>query len=76
MIYVKEIEDKISEETKGLNECRTNRNKCQQNIQQIQALKSRINIATDKIKQMEMARTSIEDIKATYTKEIKVFFLF
>lgn len=75
-IRSKEIEDKIKEETKVLDEFRANRNKYQQNIQHIQALKSRIHIATDKIKQMELARMSVEDIKATHTKEIKVFFFF
>jgi len=74
VIHIKEIEDKIHEETKALDEYRTSRNKYQQNIQHIQALKSRIHIATDKIKQLEMGRMSIDDIKATYTKEIKVFF--
>lgn len=76
LIHSKEIEDQIKEETKILDEYRANRNKYQQNIQNIQALKSRIHIATDKIKQMEMARASIEDIKATHTKEIKVYFFF
>lgn len=75
LIHIKEIEEKICEETKILDEYRSNRNKHQQNIQHIQALKSRIHIAADKIKQMETARTSIEDIKAACTKEIKVFFL-
>jgi len=74
-IYIKEIEDKIHEETKALDEYRTSRNKYQQKIQHIQALKSRIYIATDKIKQLEMDRMSIDDIKATCAKEIKVFFL-
>ncbi|XP_071634268.1 structural maintenance of chromosomes protein 5 [Temnothorax longispinosus] len=69
--HIKEIEDEISEETKALEEYRTKRNKYQQNIQHIQALKSRIHMAENKIKQMEMARTSIENIKATCTKEIK-----
>ncbi|XP_071557366.1 structural maintenance of chromosomes protein 5 [Temnothorax nylanderi] len=69
--HIKEIEDEISEETKALEEYRTNRNKYQQNIQHIQALKSRIHIAEGKIKQMEMDRMSIENIKATCTKDIK-----
>ncbi|KAL0107255.1 hypothetical protein PUN28_015650 [Cardiocondyla obscurior] len=69
--YIKEMEDKIREETNILDEYRANKNKFQQNIQNIQALKSRIHIATDKIKQLETAHTNIEDIKALYTKEIK-----
>lgn len=75
-IEIKEVEEKIREETKVLEEYRANRNKYQQNIQHIQALKSRIHIATDKIKQLEMGRMSIDDIKAACTKEIKVFSFF
>lgn len=75
-IHVKEMEDKIHEETKALDEYRANRNKYQQNIQQIQALRSRIHIAEDKIKRMEMSRMNIDDIKAACTKEIKVCFFF
>ncbi|KAL6263333.1 hypothetical protein P5V15_006130 [Pogonomyrmex californicus] len=71
LIQIKEIEDKIREETKVLDEYRINRNKYQQNIQHIQTLKSRIHVAADKIKQMEMGRTSIDDIKAACTNEIK-----
>lgn len=74
LIQIKEIEDKIREENQTLDEYRANRNKYQQNVQQIQALKSKIHITEGKIKQLEMDRTSIEDIKATCTKEIKVFF--
>lgn len=70
------MEDKIHEETKALDEYRANRNKYQQNIQQIQALRTRIHIAEDKIKQMEMSRMNIDDIKAACTKEIKVCFFF
>lgn len=69
---IKEIEDRISKETKDLDKCRMERNRYQQNTQQIQALKGRIQIAEGKIKQLEMERTSIDDIKATCTKEIKV----
>jgi uncharacterized protein YydD (DUF2326 family) len=72
LIYIKETEDQICEETKQLDKYRADRNKYQQNIQQIQALKSRIRIAADKIKQMEMDRTSIGDIRAACIKEIKV----
>jgi len=72
LIYIKETDDKICEETKQLDKYRADRNKYQQNIQQIQALKSRIRIAADKIKQMEIDRTSIDDIRAAYNKEIQV----
>lgn len=75
-IHVKEMEDKIHEETKALDEYKAKRNKYQQNIQQIQALRSRICIAADKIKQMEMGRMNIDDIKTACTKEIKVCFFF
>lgn len=74
LIDIKEEEDKILEETKELEKYRSDRNKYQQNIQSIQALKSRICIATKKIEQLEMERTSIDNIKATCTKEIKVCF--
>lgn len=70
-IQIKEIENKIREQNTGLDEYRANRTKCQQNIHHIQALKSRINIAADKIKQLESGRMNIDDIKAVYTKEIK-----
>ncbi|XP_025994604.1 structural maintenance of chromosomes protein 5 [Solenopsis invicta] len=70
-IYIKETEAKINEETKALDEYRASRNKYQQNIQHIQALKSRIHIAADKIKQMEMDRMNIDDIKKACTKDIK-----
>ncbi|XP_012530407.1 structural maintenance of chromosomes protein 5 [Monomorium pharaonis] len=70
-IQIKEIETKMHEETKALDEYRASRKKYQQNIQNIQALKSRIHIAENKIKQMETERMSIDDIKATCTKEIK-----
>lgn len=72
-INIKEIEDELHKETKILDEYRTNRNKYQQNIQQIQALKSRIRITADKIKKMESVQTCIEDIKEEYAKKIKVF---
>lgn len=75
-IEIKEVEEKIREETKVLDEYRANRNKYQQNIQRIQALKSRIHIAVDKIKQLELGRMSIDVIKAACTKEIKVFSFF
>lgn len=74
LIDIKQEEDKICEETKELEKYRTDRNKYQQNIQHIQALKSRIRIATNKIEQLEMDRTSIDNIKAACAKEIKVFF--
>ncbi|KYQ56942.1 Structural maintenance of chromosomes protein 5 [Trachymyrmex zeteki] len=70
-INIKEIEEKLHLKTKALDEYRANRNKCQQNVQHIQALKSRIHIAENKIRQLEMGRMNIDDIKATYTNEIK-----
>lgn len=69
------MQDKICKQTEDLDKCRSDRNKYQQNIQSIQALKSRIRIAEDKVKQMEMDRTSIENIKRSCVTEIKVFFL-
>lgn len=74
LIGIKQEEDKICEETKEIEKYRTDRNKYQQNIQHIQALKSRIRIAANKIEQLEMDRTSIDNIKSACTKEIKVFF--
>ncbi|KAG5343223.1 SMC5 protein, partial [Acromyrmex heyeri] len=70
-INIKEIEEKLHLKTKTLDEYRANRNKCQQNVQHIQALKGRIHIAEDKLRQLEMGRMNIDDIKATYTNEIK-----
>ncbi|RLU20141.1 hypothetical protein DMN91_006747 [Ooceraea biroi] len=72
LLHIKETEDKICEETKELDKYRADRNKYQQNIQQIQALKGRLRIVAGKIKQMETDRTSIDDIKAACIKEIKV----
>ncbi|XP_050458298.1 structural maintenance of chromosomes protein 5 [Cataglyphis hispanica] len=71
LIDIKQEEDKICEETKEIEKYRTDRNKYQQNIQHIQALKSRIRIAANKIEQLEMDRTSIDNIKSACTKEIK-----
>ncbi|XP_067207450.1 structural maintenance of chromosomes protein 5 [Linepithema humile] len=68
---IKEKECTISEETEKLDGCRSDRNKHQQNIQHIQALQGRIRITTNKIKQMEKERTSIDDINAACTKDIK-----
>lgn len=73
-IHIKEKEDKICVETKELDKYRSDRNKYQQNIQQIQALQGRIRIADKKIKQLETERTSVDNIKAACTKEIKVLF--
>lgn len=70
-IHIKEKEDKICVETKELDKYRSDRNKYQQNIQQIQALQGRIRIADKKIKQLETERTSVDNIKAACTKEIK-----
>jgi len=74
-INIKEIEEKLHLKTKTLDEYRANRNKCQQNVQHIQALKGRIHIAEDRLRQLEIGRMNIDDIKATYTNEIKVCFL-
>lgn len=72
---IKEAEDKIQEETGEVDKYRAERSKYQQHLQHITALQSRIRIAEDKIKQMEEDRTSVDDIKAACTKEIKVCFL-
>lgn len=71
---IKGIEEKICEENNELEKYRSDRNKYQQNIQQIEALKGRIKIAESSIKKMEEERKSIDNIKAECTKEIKVFF--
>ncbi|XP_012059137.1 PREDICTED: structural maintenance of chromosomes protein 5 [Atta cephalotes] len=71
-INIKEIEEKLHLKTKTLDEYRANRNKCQQNVQHIQALKGRIHIAEDRLRQLEIGRMNIDDIKATYTNEIKI----
>lgn len=73
--HIKQKESKINEETKKLDGYRSDRNKYQQNIQQIQALKGRIHMSTDKIKQMEIERTSIDNIKEACAKDIRVFLI-
>ncbi|XP_015433616.1 PREDICTED: structural maintenance of chromosomes protein 5 [Dufourea novaeangliae] len=69
---IKEIEEQICEHNKELDKYRANRNKQQQDLQQIQALKSRISMVERKIMTLQNERTSIDKIKESTTKEIKV----
>ncbi|XP_014480265.1 PREDICTED: structural maintenance of chromosomes protein 5 [Dinoponera quadriceps] len=68
---IKRIEDQIREENNKLEKYRSDRNKYQQNMQQIEALQSRIRMAESSIMKMEKERTSIDNIKAECTEEIK-----
>ena len=70
---VKQLDEQACEQNKELDEIRASRNKHQQNLQQIQALKSRISMVQKKILDLQNERTSVEKIKESSTKEIKVF---
>ncbi|EFN85556.1 structural maintenance of chromosomes protein 5 [Harpegnathos saltator] len=69
---IQKIDERIGEENNVLEKYRLDRNKYQQNIQQIEVLKGRIHMTENNIKSMEKERTSIDNIKAACTKEIKV----
>lgn len=70
---VKQLDEQAYEHNKELDEIRASRNKHQQNLQQIQALKSRISMVQKKILDLQNERTSVEKIKESSTKEIKVY---
>ncbi|XP_017753000.1 PREDICTED: structural maintenance of chromosomes protein 5 [Eufriesea mexicana] len=69
---IKEIDEQVHEQSKKLDEYRANRNKYQQDIQQIQTLKSRISMMKKKIIDLQNERTSIEKIKESSSNDIKV----
>ncbi|XP_076240283.1 structural maintenance of chromosomes 5 isoform X2 [Calliopsis andreniformis] len=69
---IKEIEEQICEENKEIDKYRADRNKYHQDLQQIQALKSRISMYEKKILDLENERTSIDKIKEATTNDIKV----
>ncbi|XP_043507403.1 structural maintenance of chromosomes protein 5 isoform X1 [Frieseomelitta varia] len=69
---VKQLDEQAYEQNKELDEIRASRNKHQQNLQQIQALKSRISMVQKKILDLQNERTSIDKIKESSTKEIKI----
>ncbi|XP_076285291.1 structural maintenance of chromosomes 5 [Lasioglossum baleicum] len=69
---IREIEEKICEHNKELDKHRASRNKHQQDLQQILAIKSRISMVEKKIRDLQDERTSIDKIKEYTMKEIKV----
>nr|XP_003704386.1 PREDICTED: structural maintenance of chromosomes protein 5 [Megachile rotundata] len=68
---MKEIEEEICGQTKELDKHRATRNKTQQDCQQVNALKSRISLVIKKIESLQNERTSIDEIKQSYTNKIK-----
>ena len=69
---IQEMEEHIKETDKKMGEYRNIRSLCQQNIQKIQALRSRISMTDAKIKKLQEERTDIEEIEATFKAEIQV----
>lgn len=68
---IKKLEEQICEQSKIQDTYRTERNKYQQSLQNIQALKSRLTMAQKKIENLQNERTSIEEIQRATTNEIK-----
>ncbi|XP_012286301.1 structural maintenance of chromosomes protein 5 isoform X2 [Orussus abietinus] len=68
---LKEIEEKIENANKQLQEQRDLRAQCQNKIQNIEALKSRINVADIKIQTLQRERTTIEEIRKKHKIEIQ-----
>lgn len=71
IIRVKALEEQICEKRKTEDKDRTERNKYQQSLQNIQGLKSRLAIADRKIENLQNERTSIEEIQQATTNKIK-----
>lgn len=69
---IKQIGEQVHEQNKELDEYRISRNKYQQDLQQIQTLKSRISMIQKKIVDLQNERTSIEKIQESSANEIKV----
>lgn len=69
---IKQIDEQVHEQNKELDEYRISRNKYQQDLQQIQTLKSRISMIQKKILDLQNERTSIEKIQESSANEIKV----
>ncbi|XP_076630120.1 structural maintenance of chromosomes 5 isoform X2 [Colletes latitarsis] len=69
---IEQIEEQICGQNKELDKHRANKNKVHQDLQQIQLLKSRISMVQQKLINLENERTSIDQIKESYTNEIKV----
>ncbi|XP_015177763.1 PREDICTED: structural maintenance of chromosomes protein 5 [Polistes dominula] len=68
---INEINETLTTENKKLDKYREDRTKYQQTMQQIQTLRNRISIVSQKIEKLENERTSKEDIIATYNKHIQ-----
>lgn len=69
---IKQIDEQVHEQNKELDEYRISRNKYQQDLQQIQTLKSRISMIQKKIVDLQNERTNIEKIQESSANEIKV----
>lgn len=69
---LKQLDEQVHEQNKELDKIKATRNKYQQDLQQIQTLKSKIYIVEKKVVDLQNGRTTIEEIKKSSTKEIKV----
>lgn len=69
---LKQLDDQVHEQNKELDKIKATRNKYQQDLQQIQTLKSKIYIVEKKVVDLQNGRTTVEEIKESSTKEIKV----
>lgn len=64
----------MREQNEELDKYRADRNKYNQDLQQIQALKSRISMVERKLKDLQNERTSIDKIKESTANDIKVLY--
>lgn len=69
---LKQLDEQLHEQNKELDKIKATRNKYQQDLQQIQTLKSKIYIVEKKVVDLQNGRTTVEEIKESSTKEIKV----
>lgn len=69
---LKQLDEQVHEQNKELDKIKATRNKYQQDLQQIQTLKSKIYIVEKKVVDLQNGRTTVEEIKKSSTKEIKV----
>lgn len=69
---LKQLDEQVHEQNKELDKIKATRNKYQQDLQQIQTLKSKIYIVEKKVVDLQNGRTTVEEIKESSTKEIKV----
>lgn len=69
---LKQLDEQVHEQNKELDKIKATRNKYQQDLQQIQTLKSKIYIVEKKVVDLQNGRTTVEEIKISSTKKIKV----